>query len=196
MLRPGFKSCLQDSRAPAGLSKASLVSSLQPILVTTSAAGSVGCSLTDPSPRHQLPVLQLNSVPTASAWSWHRTPQVKGCPHLRLRGPITRPDPSMSKPHPPPLPLGLIICAVPHRTQEGPLFTRSPVFYKRMQLGNSPRKTSTGRGMGEGVATPLPGAPGPAPPVYTNLEAPWTSKGRFWVCFLFFFFTQARLIGH
>ena len=51
MLRPGFKSCLQDSRAPAGLSKASLVSSLQPILVTTSAAGSVGCSLTDPFPQ-------------------------------------------------------------------------------------------------------------------------------------------------
>ena len=78
--------CLQDSKAPAGLSKASLVSSLQPILVTISAAGSVGCFLTDPSSRYQLPVLQLNSVPTASAWSWHWTPQVKGCPHLRLRG--------------------------------------------------------------------------------------------------------------
>ena len=78
--KAGFKSCVQDSGAPAGLSKASLASSLHPILVTTSAAGSVGCSLTDPSSRHQLPVLQLNSVLTASTWSWHRTPQVKGYP--------------------------------------------------------------------------------------------------------------------
>ena len=119
-------------------------------------------------------------------------PTGEGLPPSQAQRPITRPDPCTSKPHPPPLPLGLIICAVPHRTQEGPLFTRSPVFDKRMQLGNSQRKTSTGQGTGEGLATPLPGAPGPVPPVYTNLEAPRTSKGRFWVCFLFFFFHTGK----
>ena len=111
-------------------------------------------------PHRPCPTTELNSDTVHLALALD--PTGEGLPPSLAQRPIRSPDACTSKLHPPPLSLGLTICAVPHRTQEGPLFTRSPVFYKRIQLGNSQRKPCTGLGMEEGLTTPLPGAPRPS----------------------------------